>query len=106
LTGSAPAGRRAGATLPIIQLSGLAHAWWGDRLEPDWRPHTRDHNQAILTSVGLTDDFWRLPSRPSSTPEATTERAATRLTDAPERQHRTSWNLQPRPRPIGTSLRL
>lgn len=55
------AGRRPGATLPITQPSRLAHAWWGDRLEPDWRPHTRDHNQAILTSVGLTDDFWRLP---------------------------------------------
>jgi hypothetical protein len=55
------AGRRPGATMSVTQLSELANAWWGDRLDPDWRPHTRDHNQAILTSVGLTDDFWRLP---------------------------------------------
>ena len=55
------AGRRPGATLPVATLSDLAHVWWGDRLDRDWRPHTRDHNQALLASVGLTDDFWRLP---------------------------------------------
>ena len=54
-------GRRPGATLPVVQLSELAEAWWGDRLAPDWQPHTREQNQAILTSVGLTDTFWRLP---------------------------------------------
>jgi hypothetical protein len=55
------AGRRAGATVPVDTLAELAHSWWGDRLDPDWRPHTRERNQAILTSVGLTDDFWLLP---------------------------------------------
>jgi hypothetical protein len=55
------AGRRPGATVPVTQLSLLAEAWWGDRLDPDWRPHTRAQNQAILTEVGLTGDFWRLP---------------------------------------------
>jgi hypothetical protein len=35
---------------------------WGDRLDPDWKPRTREENQAILTAVGLTDQFWRLPS--------------------------------------------
>ena len=54
-------GRRPGATLPVAQLSDLAHAWWGDRLDPTWQPRTREQNQAILTSVGLTDQFWRLP---------------------------------------------
>ncbi len=54
-------GRRAGATLTAIQLCDLAHGWWGDRLDPDWRPHTRDQNQAILEGVGLTDAFWLLP---------------------------------------------
>ena len=43
------------------KLSELAHAWWEDRLSPDWRPHTRDGNQAILDRLGLTGDFWRLP---------------------------------------------
>jgi hypothetical protein len=55
------AGRPGGATIPVAQLAALAAAWWGDRLAPDWRPHTRDANQAILEAVGLTGDFWRLP---------------------------------------------
>jgi hypothetical protein len=52
--------REPGATIPVTQLSELAHAWYGDRLSPEWRPHTRDQNQAILDGVGLTGDFWRL----------------------------------------------
>jgi hypothetical protein len=54
-------GRPAGATLSVTALSSLAHAWWGDRLAPDWRPHSRDQNQAVLDGLGLTGDFWRLP---------------------------------------------
>ncbi len=54
-------GRQPGATIPVATLAGLAHAWWGDRLDPAWRPHTREQNQAILESVGLTGAFWRLP---------------------------------------------
>ena len=55
------AGREAGATVPVVELAELAQAWWGDRLHPTWRPHTREQNQAILTGVGLTGAFWRLP---------------------------------------------
>lgn len=54
------AGRAPGATIPITKLAELANAWWGDRLSPDWRPHTRDQNQAILESLGLTGPFWSL----------------------------------------------
>jgi hypothetical protein len=54
-------GRAPGATTSVAKLSDLAHAWWSDRLAPDWRPHTREHNQAILDGLGLTGDFWRLP---------------------------------------------
>jgi len=53
--------RAPGATLPVTTLSELAHAWWSDRLAPDWTPHTREQNQAILDSVGLTGSFWQLP---------------------------------------------
>jgi hypothetical protein len=53
--------REPGATLSVVKLNELAHAWWGDRLSPDWRPHTRDQNQAILDRLGLTSAFWRLP---------------------------------------------
>ena len=42
------------------RLAGLAEAWWWDRLEPAWQPHTREQNQAILEHVGLTGEFWRL----------------------------------------------
>jgi hypothetical protein len=55
------AGREAGATVTVATLAELARAWWGDRLDPAWRPHTREQNQAILAGVGLTGQFWRLP---------------------------------------------
>jgi hypothetical protein len=55
-------GRAPGATIPVTTLSALAHAWWGSRLAPDWRPRTRDDSQAILDHLGLTGDFWRLPA--------------------------------------------
>jgi hypothetical protein len=55
------AGRPGGATIPVVTLAELAHAWWRDRVAPDWRPHTRDQNQAILDGLGLTGEFWRLP---------------------------------------------
>ncbi len=52
--------RRPGVTISVTALSELAHSWWGDRLSPDWQPHTRDQNQAILERLGLRGDFWRL----------------------------------------------
>ena len=55
------AGREPGATIPVTKLWELAHAWWHDRLAPEWRPHTREQNQAILDELGLTGEFWRLP---------------------------------------------
>ena len=54
------AGRKAGATISVAQLADLADAWWHDRLDPGWSPHTREQNQAILASVGLIDAFWDL----------------------------------------------
>jgi hypothetical protein len=54
-------GRAPGATITVTKLSELAHAWWHDRVSPDWRPHTRDHNQAILDRLALTGSFWLLP---------------------------------------------
>ena len=53
-------GRDPGATIPIAKLAELAEAWWGDRVAPDWQPHTREQNQAILDRLGLTGRFWRL----------------------------------------------
>jgi hypothetical protein len=54
-------GREPGATIPVTKLAELAQAWWDDRIAPDWRPHTREQNQAILERLGLTGEFWALP---------------------------------------------
>lgn len=53
-------GRARGQILPVLKLVELAYAWWGDRLDPDRRPHTREQNQAILERLGLTSSFWHL----------------------------------------------
>lgn len=53
--------RPAGAIIPVAKLCELAFAWWGDRLDPDWRPHTREQNQSILDGLGLSGSFWQLP---------------------------------------------
>jgi hypothetical protein len=54
-------GREPGATISAAKLAELAHAWWRDRISPDWLPHTRDQNQAILEDLRLTGEFWILP---------------------------------------------
>jgi hypothetical protein len=53
--------REPGATIPAQKLCDLAHAWWDTRLDKEWRPRTRDENQAILDRISLTDPFWTLP---------------------------------------------
>ena len=53
-------GREPGATITVSKLSELAHAWWADRLPPQWQPHTREENQAVLDRLGLTGQFWNL----------------------------------------------
>ena len=49
-----------GATVPVATLAALARDWYGDRLDPEWRPRTPEQSQAILDRHGLTGDFWRL----------------------------------------------
>jgi hypothetical protein len=46
--------------MPTAQLHELARRWYGDRLDPGWRPRTVQQSQAILDSVGLTGPFWSL----------------------------------------------
>jgi len=53
-------GYERGVTLGVLQVAELARAWWQDRLDPDWRPHTREENQAILERAGLVGPFWQL----------------------------------------------
>jgi hypothetical protein len=54
------AGREGGATIPVTTLAAIARPWYEDRLVPDWKPHTREQNQAILIGLGLTGPFWQL----------------------------------------------
>ena len=53
--------REPGSTISAPTLCDLAHAWWDTRLDPDWRPRSRDENQAILERLGLIGPFWNLP---------------------------------------------
>jgi hypothetical protein len=59
-------GREPGATVPLAKLTELAEAVWSDRLAPDWQPHTRDQNQAILDGLGLTARSGSCPSKEGS----------------------------------------
>ena len=49
-----------GAAMPVATLRGLAVDWYGDRLDPAWRPRTREQSQAIFAKHGLTGAFWQL----------------------------------------------
>jgi hypothetical protein len=49
-----------GATLDLDTLRELARRWYGDRLDPDWRPRSTAESQRILTECGLTGEFWLL----------------------------------------------
>ena len=49
-----------GAAIPVDTLAALAREWYGDRLDPDWRPRSLDDSQRILERHGLTGAFWRL----------------------------------------------
>jgi hypothetical protein len=53
-------GRPLGGIVPVARLQRLARDWYGDRLDPAWRPRTALQSQAVLAAAGLTGDFWRL----------------------------------------------
>ena len=50
----------AGETVDLVALAALARDWYGDRLDPGWRPRSAEESQRILGAHGLTGDFWRL----------------------------------------------
>ncbi len=50
-----------GGVMDVPTLRSLAAEWYGDRLDPGWRPRTVEQSQALLERHGLTGDFWRLP---------------------------------------------
>jgi hypothetical protein len=44
----------------VATLAALARDWYGDRLDPAWRPRPVEASQAILERHGLTGRFWQL----------------------------------------------
>ena len=49
-----------GAVFSLEQGWRLAQAWYGDRLDPQWRRRTVDEAQAVLAALGLQGPFWTL----------------------------------------------
>ena len=57
-------GRPRGEVLSLEQTWSLANAWYGDRLDPDFRGRTAAQAQAIFWQVGLRSPFWSLEPAP------------------------------------------
>jgi hypothetical protein len=55
-----------GERVDLATLSALARDWYGDRLDPAWRPRSAEESQRVLGANGLTGDFWRLTSSSAS----------------------------------------
>ena len=49
-----------GAILSLDQLWGLASAWYGDKMDREWRRRTPEEAQAVFESLGLVGPFWSL----------------------------------------------
>ena len=49
-----------GALVDLDTLRELARRWYGNRMDPSWRPRDVAESQALLSSVGLVGEFWRL----------------------------------------------
>ena len=49
-----------GALVSPDQAWRLAYGWYKDKLKPDWRRHTVDEAEGLLSSIGLTGSFWNL----------------------------------------------
>ena len=53
-------GQARGGTLTLEQAWRLAVAWYGRKLEPDWRRATLEETEALLAALGLAGPFWDL----------------------------------------------
>jgi hypothetical protein len=49
-----------GGLIDLETLHELAKDWYGDRLDPDWRPRTAEQSQAILDRHLGGGEFWSL----------------------------------------------
>ena len=49
-----------GETLTLDQQWALARAWYGNRMDTEWRRRTPEEAEDVFRSLGLTGDFWKL----------------------------------------------
>ena len=49
-----------GGVVPARRLFTFAARWYGGRLDPAWRPRTKEASQRLLAEAGLTGPFWAL----------------------------------------------
>lgn len=47
-----------GEVVPLAQVWQLARAWYGDRMNPNFRGRSLESAHAIFRQVGLDSDFW------------------------------------------------
>jgi len=52
--------RPRGGTLSLAQGWKLAQLWYGDRLNPEWKPYDAEQAQSVFRQVGLVGEFWML----------------------------------------------
>jgi hypothetical protein len=53
-------GRERGSLISLEQLWELGQAWYGTKLDPDWRRNTPEETRATFQRVGLDGEFWWL----------------------------------------------
>ncbi|HUQ20803.1 MAG TPA: hypothetical protein VM099_14395 [Gemmatimonadaceae bacterium] len=46
--------------MSLSQGWSLAHEWFKDRLNPDWRRYTLEETKSIFSAIHLKGDFWQL----------------------------------------------
>lgn len=49
-----------GAILSPATCWELAHEWYKDRCDPNWRRRSVDEAHTLFNQLGLTGEFWRL----------------------------------------------
>ena len=49
-----------GGTMTLEQCGKLAHAWYADKLAPDWRRKPLEEAEQVFAEIGLADPFWQL----------------------------------------------
>jgi hypothetical protein len=52
--------RPRGGALSLAQGWKLAQLWYGNRLDPQWRPKSALEAESVFREVGLVGEFWKL----------------------------------------------